>query len=229
MSEMPSPIERLPSEIKLLIFSFLQDASGLRALTLSGPALHAFVLAHEQELSSQTVWNMLLPHTVRDFALAETCSRAAYDTWSTAWSEEDVRDVLHDYRTGRHAETWLRNISSIKTALRAARLHDTMTYFIDSFVRETLPARSATDSPRPERQISRIYCALCRFEWYCWFFGNRENRPYRNDSGAMREVVWSKLAPWEHEQLVHVHEFIAQKLRGGVSIPKPRLTACASC
>lgn len=207
-------LEDLPPELKLMVASYLPNVRCLRSLALSGPVRRGCAMRYEGELCRQAVRNQYASDTLSDLIMVYECSRVAEQPWKAVWAEAEVRGLLQRYGSGEMKRGRLADCN-ILIALELDRLSETVEWFVDRVTGEFLENgdREFVADEKEDRsssvtatERSRITRAVCRFEWYCWLFGNQEARPFDRDFAAQREVLWDRFAPWENEELGCVHD-----------------------
>ena len=190
------------------IFLFLPDIASLKSIRLTCSSFYCTYADAESVILNgilcSQIGSAMMP-------MALILSKA-YDI--PPWSEPEVLDYLshlHEYRARKLPMMW-----TFPNALRVSQLHYHVEYFANDFATEKLASEA---QPRPSIQEEhRIQRTLYLWELFCILYRTQSQDPFSQmvSVGQRRGILFPKFAPWEHEQMACIHEYIETKLKTGM-------------
>lgn len=209
-----SALEQLPNEIKSAIFAALPDVRSLRCVILAGRVLYFAFKSDESSIVRQVLSHQIQQCVLGDAVTVWKAKRAELK----GWNRQHIDRLFEGYHYGTDAFLQTCDLAS---ALEIARFRETVQSLSSCLADQSLRSFSEkygngdVFQAASQKEMIRIERAFYRFELYCVFFGNTEERLI--DPGRkQREAFWDRFAPWEIEQIACVYEHVRLEVRSGM-------------
>ena len=206
-------MDRLPTELLLMVLSEIDDVASLQSAFLSSPWVRnpfSNPLLNKKlrdevtfRVLNNEIGSDILPEALLTF-LSKPLVRARGDVLS--------KFLNHAKRTRLAELSW-----SITDALEISRFHIIIDNFSRNYANKVLAGAPTSDYKVPRitqptpTETGRIQRAFYRFEIFCNLFPPLSNISYNKMKDEWADF-FNRFAPWENEQLACIHDFLVREI-----------------
>ena len=202
-----SKIEKLPPEIKLLLFSKISDVSGLRALVLASPAYHNVYRNHRKDVLMQVVRSAMIESQAIDCFMAAQSARLNF---AVSDRVAMVHQLIAEYQRRRLASSDSVGDMPLDFALAIsiARIFHVVQHLVSDYISEIKQMHISEGTGTVANQSlsltehTRLERAFFRYEIFCNCF--RRQAPALSRQGHIRSSSLIK-SDLDYEQIAHLY------------------------